>query len=66
MLNLCRLETDSTAALMRVQGGSPMTPLEQIETFTRNRDSLRSVLRTMGHHQFVIPRPPPPTYGTGK
>ena len=42
------LEAESSAQLMRVQSGTVLTQREQIDTFSRLRDGLRSVVHSYG------------------
>ncbi|KAG2657337.1 hypothetical protein PVAP13_1KG177931 [Panicum virgatum] len=46
---LCRVvETDCSAYMMRVRGGSPMSPMEQSDAWARTRDHIRTVLHAFG------------------
>ena len=47
---LLRLDTDAGANLLRVDGGSPLSTLEQREFLHRTLDSTRFVLSTLGRH----------------
>src|SRR6266540_1118267 len=60
------LEVESSAQLMRVQSGTVLTQREQIDTFSRLRDGLRSVVHSYGWRtEYPESAPPIPPYNTG-
>jgi len=48
--SLLRLDTDMGANMMRVDGGNPLSTLEQREFFHRSRDTTSYILTTLGHY----------------
>jgi hypothetical protein len=66
-MRACRLvDTDASAYIMRLDGGSTMTDIDHREAWQKTRESVRQVLRAYGDQFFeetMAPSQTPPTAG---